>query len=262
MKYRGLRGLCGAAVAAAALLLPAPLSAQDTTTAGMRDTAGMQSATGQRDTSTTQQAGRDTTARDSSLWGYKTDHDPNVKNPPGYRGMERPVNVFPADSTQDPSAGRVEDKVTGTYEDSTWRDSTGQRQNPAGYRGMERPAGLDSASADSSAKGGTGMGAADQRQIDEYTRRLGDMGYKVVKMNKAERKAWKAKAGKHQDDSAASGKAGATENRHGRDTTLVGETSPKIPKDSTRRLPAARGDTTGQSSGTNAGGTARDTTGQ
>jgi hypothetical protein len=62
--------------------------------------------------------------------------------------MERPVNVFPPDSAQrDTSAGAVEDRVTGTYEDSAWKDTTGAAQNPAGYRGMERPTGADTARA-------------------------------------------------------------------------------------------------------------------
>jgi hypothetical protein len=88
-----------------------------------------------------------------------------VQNPPGYRGMERPANVLPPDSaTQDTAAGAVEDRVTGTYDDSTWQDTAQGRQNPAGYRGMERPVGdstvagdtataVDTATADTTTSG-------------------------------------------------------------------------------------------------------------
>lgn len=88
-----------------------------------------------------------TTAQDSSKWGHETSDNPDVQNPPGYRGMERPVNVFPPDSARDTlTPGQVEDQVTGTYEDSAWQDTTGAVQNPAGYRGMERPVGGDTQS--------------------------------------------------------------------------------------------------------------------
>ncbi|MGI9041178.1 MAG: hypothetical protein ACR2HK_08775 [Gemmatimonadales bacterium] len=94
--------------------------------------------------------------QDSTKWGYSTDSTPEVQNPPGYRGMERPSNVFTdsagqdsaaADSSGRDSAGAVEDRVTGTYDDSTWQDTSAARQNPAGYRGMERPVGDDTTKA-------------------------------------------------------------------------------------------------------------------
>ncbi len=43
-------------------------------------------------------------------------------------------------------SGAVEDRATGTYDDSTWQDTTGGAQNPAGYRGTGRLEG-DSAEA-------------------------------------------------------------------------------------------------------------------
>ena len=93
--------------------------------------------------------GQDTTASNDTSSQQASD----VQNPQGYRGMERPVNVFPPDSSGKPdrTAGQVEDKVTGTYEDSAWNDSTGATQNPAGYRGMERPTGIEKARTDTGA---------------------------------------------------------------------------------------------------------------
>jgi hypothetical protein len=82
-----------------------------------------------------------------------------VQNPPGYRGMERPANVFPADSAaQDTAAGAVEDRVTGTYDDSTRQDTAQGRQNPAGYRGMERPVGDSTVAGDTAAADTTTSG--------------------------------------------------------------------------------------------------------
>jgi hypothetical protein len=63
-------------------------------------------------------------------------------------------------------------------------------------------------------------------------------------MSKSEKKAWK-KSNPRERDAAGS------------DTTLVGESSPRVPRDSTRRLPAARGDTTGQGAGTGSDTTGR-----
>ena len=94
-------------------------------------------------------AAQETQTGDSTVQAQPGDTG-EVQNPPGYRGMERPVNVFPPDSGGADSAGRVEDRATGTYDDSTWQDTTQGRQNPAGYRGMERPAGADTGTADTS----------------------------------------------------------------------------------------------------------------
>ncbi len=146
----------GLAIAAAAVLvLPASLVAQET-----QRTADT---TAQQDTTMTQQAQTDTTGQDTTRWGRETNADPEVQNPPGYRGMERPVNVFPPDSARDSAtAGRVEDRATGTYDDSTWQDTSAARQNPAGYRGMERP--VD----DDTTKAGKG-----ERKQNKAKRRLG-----------------------------------------------------------------------------------------
>jgi hypothetical protein len=124
---RGTRALAltlGLLVAAAA-----PVLAQDTSEmggapmdtlapeAGAIDTAGVDSAAA--DTA-------DTSATDTS----------GVQNPAGYRGMERDTTMFPDSGGPPAEAGQVEDQATGTYDDSTWQDTTGAEQNPAGYRGM------------------------------------------------------------------------------------------------------------------------------
>ncbi len=98
----------------------------------------------------------DTAGVDTSAARDTTDTS-GVQNPPGYRGMERDTTVFPNEGGPPADAGQVEDRTTGTYEDSAWRDTSGAAQNPAGYRGMERPAGADtSATSDTSATGATG----------------------------------------------------------------------------------------------------------
>lgn len=221
--------LAGATLAA----LPAAAQAQETQRSDTAATTDHRT----QDTTSVGRAQVDATGHDSTRWGYPSDSNPDVQNPPGYRGMERPTNVFPPDSGKDsPSAGAVEDRTTGSYDRNTWNDSTADVQNPAGYRGMERPVGGAS-------------GDAGQQEIERYRQRLGEMGYKVEKMTKAEKKAWKEAHGAHRTTGTGDGGAGV-ENAAGRDTTMVGETSPKSPRDSTRRLPSARGDTTGQSSGT------------
>jgi hypothetical protein len=88
--------------------------------AGAIDTAGVDTASTGADTSAT----RDTT--DTS----------GVQNPPGYRGMERDTTMFPDSGGPPATPGQVEDAATGTYDDSTWQDTTDAAQNPAGYRGM------------------------------------------------------------------------------------------------------------------------------
>jgi hypothetical protein len=107
-------------------------------------------------------AAQETQTGDSTVQAQPGDTG-EVQNPPGYRGMERPVNVFPPDSGSADSAGRVEDRATGTHDDSTWQDTTQGRQNPAGYRGMERPVGADTGAADT---GAADTGAADTSRID------------------------------------------------------------------------------------------------
>lgn len=96
-------------------------------------------------------AAGDSIQQDSTQWGRQTDRNPEVQNPPGYRGMERPTNVFPPDSgeARNTNSGAVEDRVTGTFDDTTWQDTTGAAQNPSGYRGMGR-ARTDTAASDSS----------------------------------------------------------------------------------------------------------------
>jgi hypothetical protein len=67
--------------------------------------------------STKQQASSDTAAgRDSTKWGYKVDRNPRHQNPPGYRGMERPVQG---------DSGAVRDSTGQNGQDST---SANQRQ--------------------------------------------------------------------------------------------------------------------------------------
>jgi hypothetical protein len=103
----------------------------------------------------TPQAGPDTTGADSTRWGYDVDRKPEVQNPPGYRGMERPVNVLPPDSAKSDSGAAA--NATSRVNQMQRQDSISGReqQNPPGYRGMERPAGLEfQESADSAEENG------------------------------------------------------------------------------------------------------------
>jgi hypothetical protein len=123
MRYVGTR----------ALALIAGLLVAGTGSALAQDTAG----TGNATIDTTAPAGGalDTAGVDTTR---DTTDTSGVTNPPGYSGMERDTTMFP-DSGGPPAApGRVEDAATGTYDDSTWQDTTGAAQNPAGYRGMGR----------------------------------------------------------------------------------------------------------------------------
>jgi hypothetical protein len=85
------------------------------------------------------------TRADSLKWGYPVDKNPEVQNPPGYRGMERPVGVFPPDSSRNDSAASA--SATSRVNQMQRQDSLGSEadQNPPGYRGMERPVPADSA---------------------------------------------------------------------------------------------------------------------
>jgi hypothetical protein len=89
---------------------------------------------------------------DSSMWGHSVDRDPAVRNPPGYRGLERPINVIPPDSAD--RADKRSAAATSRANQRLRQDSldTSARQNPPGYRGMERPAGLGDASSDTSSQ--------------------------------------------------------------------------------------------------------------
>jgi hypothetical protein len=90
-------------------------------------------------------AARDSSAQDSTKWGYKVDRKSEDQNPPGYRGMERPSNVLPPDSARNDSGAPAD--ATSRVNQMERQDSLpqGAHQNPPGYRGMERPAALDSA---------------------------------------------------------------------------------------------------------------------
>lgn len=141
-------------VVALAFAAAAPAIAQDTTEAGGArfdtteagagaiDTAGADTS-GQMDRDTS--AVSDTAAMSDTSAVRDTTDTSAVQNPPGYRGMERDTTIFPPKDQPSATPEQVEDRTTGTYEDSAWRDTTGAEQNPAGYRGMERPAGEDSA---------------------------------------------------------------------------------------------------------------------
>ena len=41
----------------------------------------------------TSEAAGDSSGTDSTKWGYQVDRNPDVQNPPGYRGMERPASL-------------------------------------------------------------------------------------------------------------------------------------------------------------------------
>jgi hypothetical protein len=87
------------------------------------------------------------TGEDSLKWGYPENRNPEVQNPPGYRGMERAIDAFPADTTPESSGDAPEDATT-RVQQMQRQDSieTAPHQNPPGYRGMERPGQLDSIS--------------------------------------------------------------------------------------------------------------------
>lgn len=225
MGREATRGWFGLVLAMAAFTaLPALAQAQETDaarediedTAATQDTAATEqapmdtAATGQtqRDTTTTGQTQGDTAGQDTTQWGYPTDTNPDVQNPPGYRGMERPAGLDTADTGGAADTGRIDTVEVGRAE--------------------------------------AGDTAGTQEEIDRYTQRLGELGYKVEKMSKEEKKEWKAKR-----------RSGTTSGTSGTDTTRVGETTPSVAEDSVHRLPANRGDTTGQS-----GATGADTTGQ
>lgn len=176
----------------------------DTTEAGAAalDTSGV-------DTS----AVRGGTGADTSAQG-DTSATSGVRNPPGYRGMERDTTIFPPSDDQQQDAGRIEGQATGTYSDTAWQDTTGADQNPPGYRGMERPAGLDTTRSDTGKADGQDTTGADRDTA----------GYQGMERSET--------------DTAAHG-----------DTTAVGDTEPRVEDEPTRRLdPSGTGaaDTAGQ----------------
>lgn len=97
-------------------------------------------------------AKRDSIRDTAQVDGYRamersSDQDSAAQNPPGYRGMERPVNVFPPDTALADSSASAD--ATSRIDQMQRQDPAESRnQNPPGYRGMERPAALDSASSD------------------------------------------------------------------------------------------------------------------
>lgn len=96
----------------------------------------------------------DTSGVDTSAARDTTDTS-GVQNPPGYRGMERDTTMFPDSGGPPADAGAIEDRATGTYDDSTWQDTTGAEQNPAGYRGMGRLEGDSAEAGDTTGVGDT-----------------------------------------------------------------------------------------------------------
>jgi hypothetical protein len=129
----GFTAWLGGGALAGMLILGVPL-----TSAQAQDTSAVQ-----RDTSK-QAAATDTIRRDSTQWGRTADRDAEVQNPPGYRGMERPVNVFPPDTADTSSAADATSRTSQMKRQDT---VSSENQNPPGYRGMERPIGTDSARA-------------------------------------------------------------------------------------------------------------------
>lgn len=176
-----------AIIAGLALAGAGPALAQDTTEAGRAAMDTTSPAAGAIDTTSADtSAARDTS---DTTGAADTSGTSGVQNPPGYRGMERDTTMFPPDEGPPAKAGQVEDRATGTYDDSTWNDTTGVEQNPAGYRGMERPVGGDSAAGHDTTSAGhdttsaghdttsagrdtTSVGDTQPRQDEEATRRL------------------------------------------------------------------------------------------
>ncbi len=132
--WLGAGGLAGLLI----LGVPFTAAAAQDTSATRQDTAAVQQET------TTQAAGNDTARADSVQWGRTADRDPEVQNPPGYRGMERPVNVFPPDTADTSSAGDATSRTSQMQRQDT---ISSENQNPPGYRGMERLVGTDTTAA-------------------------------------------------------------------------------------------------------------------
>ncbi len=134
-----------ALVAGLATAAAGSASAQDTTETGRATIDTTAPEGGAIDT-----GGVDTSGVDTSATRDTTDTS-GVQNPPGYRGMERDTTVFLDSAGPPASPGAVEDRATGTYDDSTWQDTTGAEQNPAGYRGMGRLKGDSTEAGDTTA---------------------------------------------------------------------------------------------------------------
>ena len=87
---------------------------------------------------------RNVASQDSTKWGYPVDTSSKGQNPAGYRGMERPVNVLPADSGAKSDTTAPADATSRINQRRRQDSASAPGQNPPGYRGMERPAALDS----------------------------------------------------------------------------------------------------------------------
>jgi hypothetical protein len=133
MTKTGFRACLGASALAGLLVSGVPLTAAEAQETRQDTSAARQ------DTST-RTAAADTAQADSTQWGRPTDQEAEVQNPPGYRGMERPVNVFPPDTADTSSAGNATSRTSQLKR----QDSiSSENQNPPGYRGMERPVGTE-----------------------------------------------------------------------------------------------------------------------
>jgi hypothetical protein len=129
----GFRIWLGAGALAGLLALGMPLTAAEAQET-RQDTSALR-----QDTST-KTAAADTAQTDSTQWGRPTHREAEVQNPAGYRGMERPVNVFPPDTADTSSAGNATSRTSQLKR----QDSiSSENQNPPGYRGMERPVGTE-----------------------------------------------------------------------------------------------------------------------
>jgi hypothetical protein len=120
---------------------PADSSRSDSSTANATTRTG-KSATRTRHA---RARGRKATTRDSTKWGYRVDTTGKAQNPAGYRGMERPANVLPSDSSGKADSTAPADATSRIHQRARQDSSSASGQNPPGYRGMERPAALDSA---------------------------------------------------------------------------------------------------------------------
>ena len=107
-EMRTIGGIIGVLALSASV---ATAQAQDSVTA-QKDTgrAESQNASVQQDS-----------ARDSTHWGYSVENEAEVQNPQGYRGMERPVNVFPPDSASGDSVAAA--SATSRVNQMEWQDT-------------------------------------------------------------------------------------------------------------------------------------------
>ncbi len=72
----------------------------------------------------------DTTVQDSSEWGRDTNREPEAENPPGYRGMERPVGSDSLADTTDTTGSSADTTGAAKSPDDTIRAGETEPKTP------------------------------------------------------------------------------------------------------------------------------------